>query len=95
MPIFVGLLTVDLYIAEADTLKEKRQVLQGLLERLQNRLNVAVAEVGDNDVHRHAQIAITTVSNSETQVQRVLAATSRFIDSAPTVIVAAESVEIL
>ncbi len=95
MPIFVGLLTVELYIAEADSLKDKRHVVQSLVNRLQNRLNVAVAEVGDNDVHRRAQIAITTVSNSQAQVQRVLAATSRFIDSASAVTVEAESVEVL
>ena len=47
MPIFVGLLTVDLYIAEANSLKEKRRVLESLLTRVQNRLNVAVAEVGE------------------------------------------------
>ena len=95
MPIFVGLLTVDLYIAEANSLKEKRQVLQSLLARLQNRFNVGVAEVGDNDIHRRAKIALTTVSNSQAQVQRVLAATSRLISSEPTVMVEAETLEVL
>ena len=95
MPIFVGLLTVDLYIAEANTLKDKRQVLQSLLTRLQNRLNVAVAEVGNNDIHRRAQIALTTVSNSQAQVQRVMAATSQLINSEPTVEVETETLEIL
>ncbi len=95
MPIFVGLLTVDLYIAEANTLKDKRQVLQSLLTRLQNRLNVAVAEVGNNDIHRRAQIALTTVSNSQAQVQRVMAATSQLLNSEPTVEVETETLEIL
>jgi len=95
MPIFVGLLTVDLYIAEANTLKDKRQVLQSLLTRLQNRLNVAVAEVGNNDIHRRAQIALTTVSNSQAQVQRMMATISQLLDSEPTVEVETETLEIL
>jgi len=95
MPIFVGVLTVDLYIAEANTLKDKRHVLQSLLDRLQNRLNVAVAEVGNNDIHRRAQIALTTVSNSQAQVQRVMAATSQLLNSEPTVEVETETLEIL
>ena len=95
MAVFVGLLTVNLHIPEADTLKDKRRVLQSLLTRLANRYNVAVGEVDDNDVCRRAQIALTTVSNSEVQVQRVLEATSRFINSQPAVVVAAENCELL
>lgn len=95
MPIFVGLLTADLYIAEANTLKQKRHVLRSLLTRLPNRFNVAVAEVGENDVHRHTQIAVTAVSNSQVQVQRVLEAVSRFISSEPAMVVQAEKVEML
>jgi len=95
MPIFVGLLTVDLYIAEANSLKEKRRVLESLLTRVQNRLNVAVAEVGDNDICRRAQVALTTVSNSQAHAQKVLAAASQFINSEPAVVVKSETLEVL
>ena len=95
MPTFVGLLTVDLYIAEASTLKEKRQVLQSLLTRLRNRFNVAAAEVGDNDTYRHAQIAVSAVSNSQAHVQRVLEGACGFINSEPAVVVEADSLEVL
>ena len=95
MPIFVGLLVLDLYIPEANSLKEKRHVVRSLLKRLQNRFNVAVAEVGDNDVHRRAQIGVTAVSSSQAQVQRVLQAASGFVSSEPRVVVEADSLEVL
>ena len=95
MPVFVGLLTIDLYLPEADSLKDKRRVLESLLTRLRNRYQVAVAQVDDTDLHRRAQIALATVSNSQAQVQRVLDATSRFINSQPAVVVEAENCEIL
>ena len=95
MPIFVGLLVLDLYIPEANSLKEKRHVVRSLLKRLQNRFNVAVAEVGDNDVHRRAQIGVTAVSSSQAQIQRVLQAASRFVSSEPRVVVEADSLEVL
>ena len=95
MPIFVGLLTTDLTIPEADSLKDKRQVLRSLLTRLQSRLEVAVAEVEYQDSHRCARIATVTVSNSTAQVHRVLTAASGFIQSQPRVVVGSETVEII
>ena len=95
MPIFVGLLTTDLGIPDANTLKDKRQVLSSLLARLQQRFKVAVAEVAQQDAHRHAALAVVTVSNSPAQVHRVLMAVSRFIRAEPRVVVQTETVEIM
>ncbi len=41
----VGLLTLELHIAEAQSLKDKRQVLRSLKDRLRAQFNVAVAEL--------------------------------------------------
>jgi uncharacterized protein YlxP (DUF503 family) len=95
MRIFVGLLTTELGILEANTLKDKRQVLHSLLTRLPQKFKVAVAEVAHHDVHRRACIATVTVSNSEAQAHRVLMTVSEFIRSEPRVIVQAETVEIM
>ncbi len=95
MPICVGLLTTELTIPEADTLKEKRQVLRSLLTRLQDKLKVAVAEVDHHDHHRRAQIATVTVSNAAAQTHRVLMAASEFIAAEPRVVVQSETVEII
>ncbi len=95
MLIFVGLLTTELTIPEANTLKEKRRVVRGLIERLEGRLKVSVAEVGGHDHHRRAWLATVTVSNSSAQTHRVLMAASEFIQSEPRVVVQSETVEIL
>jgi len=42
----VGLLTIDLAIFEAQSLKDKRRVIRGLKERIRGRFNVSVAEIG-------------------------------------------------
>jgi hypothetical protein len=41
----VGLLTLELHIADAQSLKDKRQVLRSLKDRLRAHFNVAVAEL--------------------------------------------------
>jgi uncharacterized protein YlxP (DUF503 family) len=41
----IGLLTLEIHISEAQSLKDKRQVLRSLKDRLRAHFNVAVAEL--------------------------------------------------
>ena len=41
----VGLLTLDLHIPEANSLKSKRMVIKSLIQKIKNKFNVSVAEV--------------------------------------------------
>jgi uncharacterized protein YlxP (DUF503 family) len=51
----VGTLRVRLLLREARSLKDKRQVVQNIKDRLRNRFNVAVAEV---EAQENRQLAI-------------------------------------
>jgi uncharacterized protein YlxP (DUF503 family) len=81
MSVHVGLLTVDLRLAEAQSLKDKRQVLQSLLARLGTRFNVSAAEVAYNDEHTRAQIAVACVGNSSAHCDEVLDHALSLIDA--------------
>jgi uncharacterized protein YlxP (DUF503 family) len=61
--VFVGVLQVELSIPGAYSLKEKRHVLKGLLERLRRDFGVAAAEVDRQDVWNSAMIGVAFVSN--------------------------------
>ena len=58
----VGVLTVELAIFDARTLKEKRRVTQGFKQRLRNRFNVSVAEVAYGDSPKRCRIAVAMVA---------------------------------
>jgi len=45
----IGLLTLEIHIPDARTLKDKRQVLRSLKDRLRSRFNVAIAELDHQD----------------------------------------------
>ena len=77
----VGLLTVELHLPAAHSLKDKRSVVVGLLERLAHRHNVAVAEVAALDQHQTAVLALVTVANDGAHVERVAEACLRFIET--------------
>jgi uncharacterized protein len=68
----VGLLTLELHLAEAHSLKDKRQVLRSLKERLRANFNVAVAELDFEDTWQRSVVGVVTLSNEEHHVQEML-----------------------
>jgi uncharacterized protein YlxP (DUF503 family) len=73
----VGVCRVTLAIDESHSLKEKRMVLRRIKDRVANKFNCAIAEVGDQDDWQSAEIGFAVVSNeygfSQSMVQKILA----------------------
>jgi uncharacterized protein YlxP (DUF503 family) len=68
----VGVLTLEIQLPYAHSLKEKRAVIQKLRDRLRSRFNVAVAELDHQDLWQHATLGVVSVSNSQTVLESVL-----------------------
>ena len=68
----VGLLTLELHIPDAQSLKDKRQVLRSLKDKLRREFNVAVAELDHHDVWQRSVVGVVTLSNEEKHLQEVL-----------------------
>jgi hypothetical protein len=60
----VGLLTLEIHIPDAHSLKDKRQVLRSLKDRLCARYNVAVAELEGQDSWQNSTVGVVTISNN-------------------------------
>jgi uncharacterized protein len=73
---FVGVLQAELSIPGSFSLKDKRRVVKGLLEKLRHEHAVSAAEVDHLDVWNRAGIGIAFVSNdakhAESHLQRVV-----------------------
>lgn len=89
----VGLLTIELHVPDAMSLKDKRSVVSSLMGRVSNKFNVAVAEVDALDSHRLAVIAMTTVANDLQHVTRVLDTVLDFVERDPRAVVEDSQVE--
>jgi len=76
----VGVLTVDIFVGEATSLKGKRRVLKSLLDRLKSKFNISVAEVGKQDSWQRSTIGISMVSNESAHAYKVLSAVIHFIE---------------
>jgi len=60
----VALLTLELRIEHAQSLKDKRQVVRSLKDKLRVRFNVATAELDSSGLWNRATIAVVSVSDS-------------------------------
>jgi uncharacterized protein len=81
----VGLCTVELYLPESQSLKAKRQVLLSVKDRVRDRFNVSIAEVGDQDLWQKAVLGIASVANERKHVNQVLDQVVNLIRSNPMV----------
>jgi uncharacterized protein YlxP (DUF503 family) len=72
----VGVCRVTLMISESHSLKEKRMVLRRIKDRVANKFNCAIAEVGNQDEWQSAELGFAVVSNelgfTQSMVQKIL-----------------------
>jgi uncharacterized protein len=60
----IAFLTIELRIEAAHSLKDRRQVLRSVKDRLRARFNVAVAELDPDDAWQRATIGVAAISSS-------------------------------
>ncbi len=73
----IGVLTMELRIEHAHSLKDKRQVVKSLKERLRRHHNIAIAEIDYQDLWQSALLSAVTVSSSRQLAEQVLQAVER------------------
>ncbi|NMA54624.1 MAG: DUF503 domain-containing protein [Firmicutes bacterium] len=68
----VGTLMIEIHLGGICSLKEKRQVVRSLVDRIRKRFNVSAAEVDRQDHHRWSVIGVACVANATAHVDRQL-----------------------
>jgi len=76
----IGVCQLDFRIPENQSLKGKRHVIQKIIDRVRHRFNVAISEVGDNDLWQRGQIGICTVGNDRRHINSSLDKVIDFIE---------------
>lgn len=79
MVVLVG--EVQLHLPESQSLKDKRQVVKSLKERVRNRFNVSIAEVDYLDLWQRCAIGIAVVSTTRAHADEILSNVADFIES--------------
>ena len=82
----MGALTLDLLLGDVRSLKQKRSVIRPIVAEMQRRFpGVAVAETGNNDLYRRAEIGVAVVSGTAGNCSHVLDACERLVAGRPEV----------
>jgi uncharacterized protein len=79
----IGLLTLEIHIPDARSLKDKRQVLRSLKDRLRAHYNVAVAELEHQELWQRSRVGVVSISGDpqylEESLQAVAAESERIL----------------
>src|SRR3974377_1836808 len=68
----IGVLTLELRLENSHSLKDKRNVVQSLKNRLRHKFNVSVAEIDGQDLWQRATVAAVPVAASHQFAEKVL-----------------------
>ena len=68
----IGVLTLEIVVEHARSLKDKRSVVKSLKDRLRERFNVSVAEIDGMESWQRAVVAVATVAGDHGYAQALL-----------------------
>jgi uncharacterized protein len=68
----IGVISWELEIIGAHSLKEKRSVVKGLKDRLHDRFNVSAAETAHQDLWQRAEISACVMASDRKVAESVL-----------------------
>jgi len=76
----VGIVRCEIHLPAARSLKDKRQVVRSMKERIRERVRAAVAEVEYQDLWQRAAIGIAVVAADGGQVRELLNSARNIVD---------------
>ena len=68
----IGVLDIELFLPESNSLKTKRYAIKSIKDRLRNHFNVSIAEIDYTDKWQRASLGVAVVSNESKYIERVL-----------------------
>lgn len=68
----IAYLTLELRIEGAHSLKDKRQVLRSVKDRLRNSFNISIAEIEVTDLWQRATLGVVSISDSRDYLEGLM-----------------------
>jgi len=68
----IAYLSLELRIEAAHSLKDKRQVLRSVKDRLRNSFNISIAEIDATDLWQRATLGVVSISDSRDYLEGLM-----------------------
>jgi uncharacterized protein YlxP (DUF503 family) len=91
----VGAAAVELHVHGSQSLKQKRGVIRSIAQRVRNRFQLSVAEVGGQDTWQRAVLGLAAAGSDPVRIRGVLEKAARFIEETHLAEVVSVDVEIV
>ena len=91
----VGILQLELRIVESHSLKEKRMVLKSLKDRLRQKFNISISEIGLQDVWQGSVIGIAAIGTDKRYVNGLLSSVLDWVAAHRSIELVSTQMEIL
>ncbi len=77
----LGYCSLKFFLHGNDSLKGKRKVIRAIKDRLKNKFNVSIAEVGDQDVWQNIHLGIAAVNSDAQYLDGLFKQMVNFVDN--------------
>jgi len=91
----VGWGEIELLVPGSHSLKDKRQVLSSLMQRIRQHFNLSLCEVEGQDSWQHSRLEAAWVGTSQTAVEETFAALLRTLEGNPSIQILSSTHEVL
>ena len=81
--LFVGTITFDVVLGDVRSLKEKRGIVRPVIADVRRKFEVAVAEVGHQDLHRRSEIGVAVIGDDLRHCGEILDAVEQLVAGRP------------
>ena len=62
---WIGCCSIRFYIHGNSSLKEKRRITKSIKDRIKNKFNVSIAEIGDQEVWQNLHLGLVAVGSDQ------------------------------
>lgn len=76
----IAAVQIKLYAPWVHSLKEKRMVVKSMIAKVQNKFNLSIAEVAENDVHQTIILGAACVASDTAQADSMIDHVLNFIE---------------
>jgi uncharacterized protein len=76
----IGVLEMILYLPESHSLKEKRQVIMSIKDKVRTRFNVSIAEIDDQDLWQKARLGVCSLGTDRRYLNAQLEQVIHFVE---------------
>lgn len=77
----IGAATIKLYAPCVHSLKEKRMVVKSIIAKVQNKFNISIAEVDEQDIHQTIILGMACVAGTVALSDSILNKVISFIEN--------------